>query len=45
MNSLSQQLGTHADHLFTFLGRFLHHIDPESGPVKGTAWIPQIGAN
>ena len=37
MNPVLQQLGTHADFLKDFVPRFFDHIDPESGPVKGTS--------
>jgi hypothetical protein len=37
MNPVLQQLGTHVNFLKDFIPRFFDHIDPESGPVKGTS--------
>lgn len=37
MNPVLQQLGSHVDFLKDFIPRFFDHIDPESGPVKGTS--------
>jgi hypothetical protein len=34
---LAQQLQPHIKYLQTFIPRFFDHIDPESGPVKGTS--------